>query len=81
MKVTQKVINIANQIAKNTEKQRKLNAQLNAELDKMGLDYQTDDFALIFSCLENDCNAKLFIKYLESGLDAQSFIEYLEFDL
>lgn len=81
MKVTKKVINIANQIAKNTEKQRKLNAQLNAELDKMGLDYQTDDFALIFFYLENDCNAKLFIKYLESGLDAQSFIEYLEFDL
>lgn len=80
MKVTQKVINIANQIAKNTERQRKLNAQLNVELEKMGVDYRTDDFALIFSYLENDCDAKLFFKYLESGLDAQSFIDKFKFE-
>ena len=68
MKVTQKVINIANQIAKNAERQRKLNAQLNVELEKMGVDMDTEEHREAIAHLECDC-------------DAQSFIEYLEFDL
>lgn len=68
MKVTKRVIGIANQIAQNAEKQRKLNRQLNAELEKMGVNMDTEEHREAIACLECDC-------------DAQSFIEYLEYDL
>ena len=42
MKVSQKVKDIANCIAKNAEKQRKLNLKLNTELEKMGVDLGDD---------------------------------------
>lgn len=68
MKVTKRLINIANQIARNAERQRKLNKQLNAELEKMGVDMDTEEHLEAIAHLECDC-------------DAQSFIEYLEYDL
>ena len=42
MKVSQKVKDIANRIAKNAEKQKELNLKLNTELEKMGVDLGDD---------------------------------------
>lgn len=68
MKVTKRLINIANQIEKNAEKQRLLNKQLNAELERMGVDTDDDRITEVIAYLEGDCTAQPLIDYLEYDL-------------
>ena len=65
MKVSQKVKDIANCIAKNAEKQRELNLKLNTELEKMGVDLGDDRIIEVIAYLEGDCSADDIIWYLE----------------
>lgn len=68
MKVTKRLINIANQIARNAERQRELNARLNDELEKMGVDTDDDRITEVIAYLEGDCTAQPLIDYLEYDL-------------
>lgn len=65
MKVPQKVIDIANRIAKNAKKQRELNSELNTELTKMGVDLDNEHITEVFAYLEGDCSSDELIGYLE----------------
>ena len=64
MKVSQKVKDIANRIAKNAEKQKELNLKLNTELEKMGVDLG-DDRIEVIDYLEVDCSEDELIGYLD----------------
>lgn len=68
MKITKKVINIANQIAKNAKRQRELNARLNGELIKMGVDLNDGRIVELIAYLEGDCSTQPLIDYLEYNL-------------
>lgn len=67
MKVPKRVKEIADQIAKNAEKQRRLNTELAMLLEKMGV-ADNDDLVRAIAHLECDCDTKSFIDYLEYDL-------------
>lgn len=65
MKIPKRVKQIAEQITRNAEKQRRLNAELNNILEKMGVDL--GDYRLLepIAALEGDCATDLLYAYLE----------------
>ena len=65
MKIPKRVKQVAEQITKNAEKQRKLNAELNKLLEKMGVDLGDRWLLEPIAALEGDCSTDLLFDYLE----------------
>lgn len=65
MKIPKRVKQIAEQITRNAEKQRRLNAELNNLLEKMGVDLGDDCLLEPIAALEGDCATDLLYAYLE----------------
>lgn len=65
MRVTKKIRDIANKIADNARKQRRLTNQLTAELEKQGFDIDDKDVIWAWGFLEGDCSAEPLLGILE----------------
>lgn len=65
MKIPKRVKQVAEQIAKNAEKQRKLNTELNKLLEEIGVDLGDCQLLEPIAALEGDCSTDLLYDYLE----------------
>lgn len=65
IKIPKKLKQIAEQITKNAEKQRKLNTELNKLLEEMGVDLGDRWLLEPIAALEGDCSTDLLYDYLE----------------
>ena len=65
MRVTKKIRNILERMAKNTIENRELNRQLNAELEKHGVDIDVAEFQDSMAYVEGDGDITQVITYLE----------------
>lgn len=63
MKIPKRVKQVAEQIARNAQKQRRLNSELNTLLEDMGVDI--DDALEVIGYLEGDCATDHLYNYLE----------------
>lgn len=65
MKIPKRVKQTVEQIARNAEKQRRLNAELNNLLEEMGVDLGDCRLLEPIAALEGDCATNLLYAYLE----------------
>ena len=65
MRIPKRLRQVAEMIAKNAEKQRRLNCELNTLLENMGIDIGNEDLTDPISYLEGDCSAQPLFDYLE----------------
>ena len=71
MRVTKKIRTILEKMAKNSMENRKLNRQLNEELEKNGVDINDPNFIENLAYVEGDCDISLVIGYLENDLESE----------
>ena len=65
MKVTNKIRSILNRLADNAMENRRLNAMLNEEFERKGIDIGDGDFIDCMSYVEGDGDITQIIGYLE----------------
>lgn len=65
MKIPKRLRQVAEQIARNAERQRRLNAELNNLLENMGVDLGNEDLTDPIAYLEGDCSPQPLFDYLE----------------
>lgn len=65
MKVTKKIRNILERMAKNSMENRELNRRLTAELEKHGVDIDVVEFQESMAFVEGDGDITQVINYLE----------------
>jgi hypothetical protein len=65
MKIPKYLKDTVYQMSRLAKKQINLNRKLNKQLDKLGIDRDTDEFMWAFGYVEGDCSPEPLIQYLE----------------